>query len=131
MFELFGKLFELVVDKVPNVIAQILFSVVSFPFQPYRTTLLLVRFARLNKVPAPLFAVLAFVLFVLLVGFARPFSGAHAFNVGDMTRTLSGLSNPQAHNTDVFFISLYALGLASLVGFGQLCVEAVRRGRYP
>src|SRR6266700_5742103 len=131
MMEMLGKLFELVVDKVPNVIAQILFSIALFAFRPYRTVVLLVRFARQNKVPTPLFAVVAFVFFMIAVGFAHPFFDANTLNIGAMTKTFSELSNTEEHKTDVVFVSLFALGVTSLIGFGQLCVEAVRRGRYP
>ena len=129
--EVLNKLFALVVDKVPNVIAQVLFSVLIFAFQPYRTALLLVRFARLNKVPTPLFTVIALVLFMGAVGFTRPFFTSEALDLRSMTRTFSQLSNTEEHKTDVFFIMLFALGVTSLIGLSQLCIEAVRRGRYP
>src|SRR5262245_904925 len=128
--EVLNKLFELVVDKVPNVIAQVLFSVVTFAFAPYRTALQLARFARLNKVPAPLFVVIALVLFMVGVGFTRPFFTANALDLRAMTRTFSQLSNTDEHRIDVFFVMLFALGMTSLIGFSQLCIETVRRGRH-
>jgi len=129
--EVLNKLFELVVDKVPNVIAQVLFAIVTFGFAPYRTAVQLARYARRNKVPPPLFVVIALVLFMVAVGFTRPFFTSGALDLRTMTRTFSQLSNTEEHRTDVFFIMLFALGMTSLVGFSQLCIEALRRGRYP
>jgi hypothetical protein len=93
------------------------------------TAVQLTRYARRSRVPSPLFVVIALVLFMVAVGFTRPFFINSALDLRAMTRTFSQLSNTEEHRTDVFFIMLFALGMTSLVGFSQLCLEAIRRGR--
>jgi hypothetical protein len=125
MSDVIERLFRFVAERVPNVIAQILFAVLCFAPGPYRSVLLLVRFARQNKIPSPLFAVLSFAAFMVVVGFAAPFANETAFA---MTETLAQLSN--AEKGDLLFVTIYALGLTSLLGFAQLCFAALAPHRH-
>jgi hypothetical protein len=120
MTELLEKLFKLVVDQIPNFIAQMMFAVLWFVARPYRTSLFLVRFSRQSKIPAPLFSVLLFALLMIVVGFTHPFENVP--NPGAMTRTLAQISAADEHKNDLLFVTLYAVGLASLIALSELFI---------
>jgi hypothetical protein len=63
---------------------------------PYRTAVQLTRYARRNTVPSPLFVVIALVLFMVAVGFTRPFFINSVLDLRAMTRTFSQLSNTRS-----------------------------------
>jgi hypothetical protein len=120
--EILERLFSLVFDKVPIVVAEAVLSILCFVFRPYRAVLRTVIFARRNKIPTPLFIALAFSLFMIACGFSRPFSAEIGWP--ELVKTISQIWT-QNNKVDVFYVILYSFWLTTFVIFVHLCIEAL------
>jgi len=116
--ELIEKLFRLLVDKVPHVIAETMLSLFFYIFRPYRAVVRMIMLARRKKIPLPFFTTSSFSLFLIAFGF------------GEAPENLIRRFSANDNYIDTFYVMLYSLGLVTFTIFLSFCIEPVMSARY-
>jgi hypothetical protein len=120
---------DLVVNRIPTAVAQVVLALLLFPFRPYPSVLRLARYGRNNRIPPSLFPACFFAIMMLIVGFYRPSIAAIFHLSGTVQKIATSLTGP-GEKIDVLYLAICSLGLTSIVIFCRLCVEQITSVRY-